>query len=78
MGIRRCSHGHLYVDLVSSSCPECGELSTAPGNRLLRETLPSSAEDDCQTGNPFEYPRDCEREARVLYAGPPILDQKNK
>lgn len=75
MGVRRCSHGHLYMDDKTDCCPECGEPSDAPGNRRIRED--STASSGSETA---QYPRNHEKEEnppRMVYAGPPLLDPED-
>lgn len=83
MGIRRCSHGHLYLDTESDRCPECGELSTAPGNRQIRGASAATDTDGKPQGRDdcAEYPHNHEDEqvdALLVYAGPPLPDKHTK
>lgn len=83
MGIRRCSHGHLYLDLETDRCPECGESSTAPGNRLIwRASTAADSDGKSQEQNDCaEYPHNHENDGQdndlPVYAGPPLHKEED-
>lgn len=83
MGVRQCSHGHLYLDTESDRCPECGESSTAPGNRLIRgaSTVTDTGGRPQDQDDYAEYPHnheDWRTDALPVYAGPPLPDNQTK